>query len=154
MNNNFYIWSFCLVMLQVLLFNNIELGGLINPYFYIYLVLIMPVSLNLSVQLLLAFVAGLIVDIFSNTWGMHAAATTLVAFVRPYLLKKQVLSLSSMRLASYIKYAVAIVLIHHITLFFLEAFSFAAFGFTILKAICSSIVTLLLIFIVERVRKK
>ena len=87
MNNNFYIWSFCLVMLQVLLFNNIELGGLINPYFYIYLVLIMPLSLNLSVQLLLAFVAGLIVDIFSNTWGMHAAATTLVAFVRPYLLK-------------------------------------------------------------------
>ena len=163
MNNNFYIWSFCLVMLQVLLFNNIELGGLINPYFYIYWVLIMPLSLNLSVQLLLAFVAGLIVDIFSNTWGMHAAATTLVAFVRPYLLKllvsqeeieKQVLSLSSMRLASYIKYAVAIVLIHHITLFFLEAFSFAAFGFTILKAICSSIVTLLLIFIVERVRKK
>ena len=35
MNNNFYIWSFCLVMLQVLLFNNIELGGLINLYFYI-----------------------------------------------------------------------------------------------------------------------
>ena len=86
MNNNFYIWTLVLVLLQVLLFNNIELAGLINPYFYVYIILIMPLSLNVSIQLLIAFFAGLIIDVFSNTWGMHAAATTLVAFIRPYLL--------------------------------------------------------------------
>ena len=163
MNNNFYIWTLVLVLLQVLLFNNIELAGLINPYFYVYIILIMPLSLNVSIQLLIAFFAGLIIDVFSNTWGMHAAATTLVAFIRPYLLKliisqeeieKQILALNSIRLASYLKYAVSIVLIHHLSLFFLEAFSFANFGFTILKALCGSIVTLILIFFIEKVRKK
>ena len=112
---------------------------------------------------MIAFFAGLIIDVFSNTWGMHAAATTLVAFIRPYLLKliisqeeieKQILALNSIRLASYLKYAVSIVFIHHLSLFFLEAFSFANFGFTILKALCSSIVTLILIFFIEKVRKK
>lgn len=162
MNNYFYIWTFVLVILQVLLFNNIELGGLINPYFYVYFVLIMPLSLNVSIQLLLAFFVGLVIDIFSNTWGMHAAATVFVVFLRPYLLKlivsqeeleKQVMSLKTISFGSYIKYVVSIVLLHHITLFFLEAFSFASFGFTILKALCSSIVTLMLVLLVERVRK-
>lgn len=162
MNNYFYIWTFVLVILQVLLFNNIELGGLINPYFYVYFVLIMPLSLNISIQLLLAFSVGLVIDVFSNTWGMHAAATTFVVFLRPYILKlivsqeeleKQVMSLKTISFGSYIKYAVSIVLLHHITLFFLEAFSFVSFGFTILKALCSSIVTLMLVLLVEKFRK-
>lgn len=72
-----------LVLLQVLLLNNIQFSGYINPYMYVLFILLLPFETPRYLLLLLGFFLGLLVDIFSNTPGFHASATTFLAFCAP-----------------------------------------------------------------------
>ena len=63
-----------LILLQVLLFNNIQFSGYINPYVYILFILLLPVEIPAWILLLLSFAAGGIIDFFSGSPGMHASA--------------------------------------------------------------------------------
>ena len=155
-----YIWQFSLLcLLQVLIFNNLELGGYINAFPYIYLILILPISIGRIPLLFIGFFLGLTVDVFSNTGGIHAAATTLIAFYRPLYLKAQspregyeltaLPHLKTFGFAWFIPYALLIVVIHHIALFYLEVFRFSEFFRTLLKVILSSGLTLFFILLAE-----
>jgi rod shape-determining protein MreD len=95
-----------------------------------------------------------VIDAFSNTWGIHAMGTTLIAFLRPYIfrivatqeeLDKVMPRFRTMGI-NYAKYVIFMVFIHHLTLFSLEAFSFKYFGIVLLKTLVSSLITLVLIF--------
>lgn len=155
-----YIWQFVLLcLLQVLIFNNLNLGGYINPFTYIYLIIILPISMGRIPLLFIGFFLGLVIDVFSNTGGIHAAASTLIAFYRPLYLKAQspregyelaaLPHLKSFGFAWFIPYATIIVLIHHFALFYLEIFRFQEFFHTLLKVILSSVLTLLFILLAE-----
>ncbi|MBT6835150.1 MAG: rod shape-determining protein MreD, partial [Bacteroidetes bacterium] len=74
-----------LVVLQVFVLNNIHLFEIVHPYIYIYFILLLPVSIPKTSLIILAFLLGLVIDVFSNTYGIHAAASTLVGFLRPLL---------------------------------------------------------------------
>ena len=76
-----------LVLAQVVILNNIQFSGYINPFLYIMFIMMLPVRIPKNVVLLAAFLTGLIVDVFSNTMGMHAAACVLMAYARPAVLK-------------------------------------------------------------------
>jgi hypothetical protein len=162
MNSDFlkYIGQFVLVcLLQVLVFNNLNLNGYINAFPYIYLVLSLPISMGRIPVLFIGFFLGLTIDIFSNTGGLHAAATTLLAFYRPLYLKAQspredyelatVPNLKTFGIAWYLPYAALMVLLHHLSLFYLETFRLADFFFTLLKAILSTGLTLFFILAAE-----
>jgi len=75
-----------LIMAQVLVFNNIQFSGYVNPYVYIMFILLLPVDIPAWLLLLLSFATGLIIDFFSGTPGMHTSATLTAGFVRPYVL--------------------------------------------------------------------
>ena len=152
-----------LVLVQVLALNNIQFLGFINPYIYILFILSLPVKLPHWVTLLLAFVLGLTIDAFSNTMGMHAFATVLAAFSRGGIIKlftsieegsNPVPSFYTFGVGAYIKYVVFMVLLHHTTLFLLEAFSFANIWLIIFKIILSSFVTILLILGIRSFNRK
>lgn len=155
-----YLWQFLLLcLLQVLIFNNLNLGGYVNPYVYVYLIIILPISMGRIQLLLVGFLLGLTVDVFSNTGGMHAAATTLIAFYRPLYLKAQspregyelaaVPHIKQFGLTWFIPYAFLLVIIHHTALFYLEAFRFADFFRTLLKVILSSGLTFVFVILAE-----
>ncbi|MBP9151492.1 MAG: hypothetical protein KBF73_04340 [Flavobacteriales bacterium] len=155
-----YTWQFILLCLfQVLIFNNLNLGGFLNPFPYIYLILILPISIGRIPLLIIGFSLGLVVDVFSNTGGIHAAATTLVAFYRPLYLKAQapregyesmaLPHLKTFGFSWFIPYAILIVVLHHSVLFYLEIFRFVEFFHTLLKVILSSALTLFFIFLSE-----
>jgi len=109
--------------------------------------------------LFIGFVLGWVIDVFSNTGGIHAAATTLIAFYRPLYLKAQapregyestaLPHLKAFGFAWFIPYAVLIVVLHHSALFYLEIFRFVDFFHTLLKVILSSVLTLFFIFLAE-----
>ncbi|MEI6753224.1 MAG: rod shape-determining protein MreD [Paludibacter sp.] len=152
-----------LVLVQVLVLNNIQLLGFINPYIYILFILSLPVRMPRWAALLLAFVLGLTIDIFSNTPGMHAFASVLVAFSRNAVINLFISidegnnptpSFYTFSVGTYVKYVVFMVVIHHFTLFFLEAFSFAHFWLILAKIILSSAITILLILGVQSLNKK
>ena len=76
-----------LVLIQVLILNNLLLPGVFNPYIYPLFLLLLPIRMPIWLLLLVGFVAGLTIDLFSNTMGMHAAASVLLCFMRPQVLK-------------------------------------------------------------------
>lgn len=152
-----------LVLFQVLVLNNIQFLGYINPYLYILFILSLPVQMPRWFLLILAFVLGLTIDIFSNTPGTHAFATVLVAFFRDGIIKlftnleegnNPTPSFYTFGVSAYIKYVVLIVIIHHSTLFFLEAFSFSHFWILLAKILLSALVTILLILGIQSIKTK
>lgn len=80
-------WFVGLVLVQVLMLNNVCLFGLATPFVYVYFLLALDRDIDHNALMVLAFLIGLVVDIFSNTPGVNAGASVLVAFMRPSLLR-------------------------------------------------------------------
>ncbi len=150
---------FFLIAIQVLILNHINLGGYINPIFYVYFILLLPFATPKWFLLLSSFAIGLGIDIFTNTLGLNAAACVLMAFFRPFIINRissgpesligETPSLRNQGVSWFAYYAVILVLIHHSALFYLEVFRLNEFLSTLLRVILSSAFTLLLIMISE-----
>ncbi len=150
---------FFLILFQVLILNNINLGGYTNPYLYVYFILLLPYATPRWLLLVLAFLMGISIDIFTNTPGLNAAATVLMAFFRPYVIRsvshlpEEDMGIQpSLKIQGFIwffYYSSILVLIHHCTLFYLEIFRFSEFFQTLLRIFVSSIFTIVLIFLSE-----
>lgn len=148
-----------LVLFQVLILNEIRLNGFINPYFYIYFILLLPFDIPKWLLLVLSFLLGSAIDIFSNTPGLNAAACVVMGFARPFVITSISTgtefmigdhpSLRSQGMKWFLYYSIILVLIHHITLFYLDVLRLNEFFMTLIRVILSSIFTLLLIFISE-----
>ena len=148
-----------LVLFQVLILNHINLSGFINPYFYVYFILVLPFVTPKWVLLVSAFLIGLSIDFFSNTMGINAAATVMMAFARPFVIKSistgteyevgERPSLKNQDMKWFIYYCVILIFIHHFVLFFLEIFRFREFLTTFLRVILSSAFTFLLVMLSE-----
>jgi len=152
-----YIISFVvIVLIQVMLMNNIQFSGFINPYFYILFIILLPINIPRYLLLILGFVLGITIDIFSNTPGIHASATVFIAFLRPYIInsynlddqeRMQIPSIANIGVKWFVKYVVIMIIAHHFFLFFIEVFSFSGFLHTLLRCILSSIFTFVFILI-------
>lgn len=142
------------MLLQILLFDQLQLWGACHPYIYVLCLLMMPITLPHSADMIIGAVVGLIMDVFCNSMGVHTASCILLMFVRPYLLGaiindkdrlNEQISLRTMGMEAFIKYTVILVLIHHLTVFSLAAWSWSHIGFVLLETLISSIVTILII---------
>jgi rod shape-determining protein MreD len=152
-----------LILLQILLFNNIQFSGYVNPYIYILFILVLPIDLPAWLLLIFSFITGLIIDFFSGSPGMHTAATVLAGFVRPYILRLNSPndgyesnpnpSMMSYGFSWFLTYTVLMVFIHHFALFFLEVFRFTDFLRTLLRIGLSSLFSIIFILIIEYYRK-
>lgn len=146
-----------LVLFQVLILNNIQLSGYLNPFLYVLFILMLPLETPKWLVLVLSFLLGISVDIFSDTGGMHAAASVCMAFLREPVMKMisshdgydviQKPTLKQFGLGWFFSYSGILVLAHHFILFYLEVFHFTEFFSTFLRVLLSSIFTLILIFI-------
>ncbi len=150
-----------LVLVQVLILNNINFLGFINPYLYVAFILTLPMSVPKGYLYIIAFLLGASIDIFTQTPGMHAFATLTMSFFRTSLFKlfaphddnyEQIIpSMNSFGVNHFIYYASMMVLIHHIALFTIDAFSFHHFAYTLLLILTNTIATLLLLLGIERI---
>jgi len=108
-------------------------------------------------SLVLAFLLGVIVDVFSNTPGLHASATVFLAFIRPYILNRlepnagygtqKMVGRKSMGWVWFMTYALLGVVAHHLFYFFVEVFTLQHFFQTITRIVASGLASLLVIFI-------
>ena len=142
------------MLMQVLLFDQLQLWGVCHPYIYILCLLMMPITLPHSVDMIIGAGVGLIMDTCCNSLGVHMAACILLMFIRPYLIGAIVndkdrlneqLTLRTLGMEALIKYVVIMVLIHHLTVFSLAAWSLAHIGFVLLETLVSSILTMCII---------
>ena len=68
---------------HVLLISRLVLFDLGWCFLYLGFLLFLPLATPIVVQLLLAFAMGLMMDVFYDTGGLHAAAAVLLGFLRP-----------------------------------------------------------------------
>ena len=152
-----------LVLAQVLLFNNIQFSGYVNPYIYIMFILLLPAEIHAALMLCLSFFIGIVIDFYSGSAGMHAFASTFAGFVRPFVLRSvsprdgysqgAQLSMFNYGFKWFLVYAAIIVFVHHLTLFFIEAFRLIDFFRTFFRVILSAAFSLIFIIIIEFYRK-
>ena len=149
------IGHYILVMvLQVLLFDQLQLWGACHPYIYLLCLLMMPITLPPIADMLIGGIIGLIMDMFCNSLGVHTASCILIMFLRPYLLGvilndkdrlNEQVSLRSIGMEAFIKYVVIMVVVHHLTVFSLAAWSWYHIGFVLLETAVSSAITIFVI---------
>ena len=75
-----------LILLQVFVFNYVQWFGFLNPFVYLLFLILLPLEMPKSFQYIIAFVTGLIVDFFLNTYGIQAFACVLMMFLRPNII--------------------------------------------------------------------
>lgn len=148
-----------LAAIQVFLLKNVVFYGLNIPFLYILFIVILPFETPNWLLFLLAFLMGLTIDLFNDTLGLHAAACTILAFVRLIFISVTVQkdnydsdpepSLGIMGFRWFFFYALILTLFHHFFLFNLEVFRFSEIASTLSRVILSSLFTLTLIFISE-----
>lgn len=155
-------WFVALVLLQVLVLNHVHFLGYATPYLYIYLILKFNTGMSRNELMLWAFFLGLMVDIFSDTPGMNAAACVLLAFVRPAILRLFSSrdmsediepSFKSLGINPFVKYVITGILLYTIALLLIESFSFFSLPVLLLRIISSALLTVLCILAIEGIRK-
>jgi rod shape-determining protein MreD len=155
-----YIWQFILLLLiQLLLMDNIQFSGYINPYIYVLIILILPFETPSWLLLLIAFVSGLTVDLFEGTLGLHTSSLLIAAFVRPYVLrvispreeyeKGALPGIRSYGFRWFLIYVTIMVFIHHFFMFNIETFRISLFFNSFLRIILSSVFSIIFILIIE-----
>ncbi len=148
-----------LLFLQVLILDNINFWGHINPYLYVYFILLLPFEIPGWFLLLSSFALGFGIDIFAGTLGMHTASSVLMAFFRPIIIKSissskeyeagMQPSISDLGFRWFFTYTVILVFIHNFSLFYIEVFRFSDFFSTLGRVVYSVIFTVILIIITQ-----
>ena len=146
-----------LVLLQVWVLNHVQWNGYINPYIYILFILMLPLDTPAWLVMVLAFLMGVTLDMFSDTGGIHAAASVFTAFARPGVLRllsprdgyesETAISAWSLGFKWFLAYTSILVLLHHLVYFYLEVFRFDEFFMTFVKALLNALVTVALTLI-------
>jgi hypothetical protein len=78
---------FVLLLVQVLLLKNIEVSTYIGFFIYPLFLILLPIRTPRALQTFLAFLLGLLVDVFYNTPGLHAGVSTFSAYMRDPILR-------------------------------------------------------------------
>lgn len=142
-----------LILLQVFILNNINLGGYINPYLYIIFILLYPVNADKSLLIFLSFLLGLSIDVFEDSGGVHAGACAFIAYIRPVVLKYSFgvsyeynsINLKKSDAKERFTYIAAMVFFHHIIMFSLEIFSFSHILLVFKSTLFSGVFSIILI---------
>ena len=147
-----------IIFSQILIFNNILIYG-ISPNIYLIFLIVFPLNYNKSLLYVYVFIAGLILDFFSNTYGIITFSLLLTAWFRPYFLKFSFGHFDASKVrktADYIKetslyqkltFLILMYFTHQFLLFSVEAFSFEKIDWIIKKTLISTIISIILCYI-------
>ena len=144
---------------QAIIFNHAILFNVAVPLVFIWLIIMLPVTVGVNLSVTLGFFAGFLLDIFSDTPGMNALACTNLAFMRKpvyhlYMSYDDDLSgmrpsIATMGSAAYFKYLLTMVAAYCFMLFVIEAFQFFNFRLMLMRTVFSSAFTFIIIYAID-----
>ncbi len=153
---NFAILFVVLVLAQAVVFNNLILFNTAIAMVFIYMIVILPLTVGTNTSLTIGFLLGLCVDIFSDTPGLNALSCTILSFVRRpvyhlYMPREEEIAvqrpgLKSMGWSAFVKYSLTMSLIYCVCVFMLEAFSFFDIKRLLIRIGASTLYTLIFIY--------
>ena len=151
-----YVLSLVLVMaFQLLLLENVQLLGYLNPYYYPILILLWPLKWNRGLSIVVAFGLGFIMDFIENSGGLHTSALVLLAYVRPLLLRSLVaraveeglsVDLPTLGPSKFMTFTAMGLFTFHFWLFSLEAFAWSEFFWVLIRSLASTAVSAVMVY--------
>ena len=128
------------LLIQIIILNEVPpIHQFITPYLYFIFILWLPFGTSRIATTLLGFVLGYTLDTFTNTPGLHAAAATLIGYLRPTILNLLLAqelseeltkepSIGTMGWGPFMFYIFSLTFIHHFYLVLLEWLQFGNFS--------------------------
>lgn len=148
------VHAIVIVLLQVLLFNHLQIAGWGFPMVYVLILMNLPANTPRWAEMLIGAVLGLIFDVFNTSLGVNMAACVAFTFIRPIILAHLVQDLErvkgevyirSIGTIEYIRTLVFLTVLHHLMVFSLEAWSLHNWWMVIIQTLLSSLMTLTII---------
>ncbi|MFL0685006.1 MAG: rod shape-determining protein MreD [Algoriphagus aquaeductus] len=156
---SFTLLLLMLGLVQIFFLKNLALFGQAFGFLYVLGILVLPSSIRTVPLLIIAFFLGLTLDVFYETIGMHAAAATATAFVRPLWLKAtsptggydeaETPSLPEIGIGRFISYAFPLVFLYSLVFFTADQWGTGGLVGILNKSLFSSIFTTLLVILVQ-----
>ena len=147
------------ITIQVLFLRDIAIANVAFCFIYLWVIIKAPMRTATPLLLVVAFFSGWIIDVFYNTHGLHAFGTVLVSLLRPTFFRiltpangydeRSEISLAEMKWLWFFSYVGLMLITHHVILFLFEASDWALFGLSMLRALSSAILGLIVFGILE-----
>lgn len=147
------------VPIQIFICDRMQLFGFISPALYLLPLLLLPLELPLSIQYLIGFATGFIVDMFGLTLGVNAAACLVCMFVRPHIVKvlnghkkpengdRPIPGYKNFKWILF--YVLSLSFLHQVIVILLETCTFRDFGHTLLNIFGNTVFTVFIIICAE-----
>jgi len=161
--NNKYLSNilrfFGVLAIQLLILDNVHLVGFLVPVVYVYFIMKLPFGTKRLVVLFLSFLTGATIDLFIGTYGIHAAATTLIGYFRRWFLRicfgdiednpDNTPSIKERGFNPFLSYTALLSGIHITAFFFLENIGYGFSVMLIWRVLASIAFSIFLIVLIE-----
>jgi len=159
---SFIAYFFLLPILQVMVFDQFDLGAQLVPQVALLFLIFYPTDADQTFYLLVAFLYGLFLDILHSTMGLQAAACVTAAFLRPTIITSIFgknhgyvnIRLQQTPLIALSAYCLNIVLIHHMVYYVFGVSSWSQWLWVIRQFIFGSLFTLLFLIAIMFLLRK
>ena len=142
------------VLLQVLLFDNLQIAGWGLPMVYVLFLMNLPVQVPRWAEMLIGAIVGVVFDVWHSSLGVNMAACVAFCYLRPILLGNLIQDLervkgevcsASIGSIEYVKSLAILTIVHHLLVFSLESWSWHNWWIVLLQTLLSSVLTILII---------
>ena len=142
------------VLLQVLLFDHLQIAGWGLPMVYVLFLMNLPVQVPRWAEMLIGAIVGVVFDVWHSSLGVNMAACVAFCYLRPILLGNLVQDLervkgevcsASIGSIEYVKSLAILTVVHHLLVFSLESWSWHNWWIVLLQTLLSSVLTILII---------
>lgn len=150
-----------LLTAQIAICQHICLFGYMTPALFLLALFLLPLELPLSVQYLIGFATGFVVDAFAHILGVSSSACTLMMFLRPYIVRflngannvkfenidRPVPGVKDFRWV--FLYTLTLTSIYEVVSVLLETMTFKNFGHTLFVILGNTVFTVFVILCIE-----
>jgi len=153
---------FVAIILQVLIFHNINLFGFSCPAFYLFFIISFRFDNSQFALILLGFLLGFVLDVFQNSSGANTIATLLISYIRPMVIRfsfgvipdrNTILNMKS-RLGNQLVYIGLMILIHQFLLQSIAYFDVTHITLILRNSLVNTALTFILLLATLNLTKK
>ena len=143
-----------LILLQIIVLDNINLFGFLNPILYILFIITYKFDQNQTRFIFFCFLLGFIIDLLTQSSGANTISCLILSYIRPFIINFSFKINSEMpkayitdpKISNRIFYIFSIVLIHHLIYFSVVYFDFNSIILIIKYTFFTTIFSIILIW--------
>ena len=143
-----------LILAQIIVLDNINLFGFLNPIIYILFIITYKFDQNQTFFIFLCFLLGFLIDLLTQNAGANTISCLILAYIRPFVINSCFKINSNMpkayindpNISHRLYYILSIVLIHHLIYFSIVYFDINSLILIIKYTFLTTIFSIILIW--------